>query len=277
MIGQVFSRLTVLEELPKDKHGKPRYRCLCECGNLYDTTANRLRMGRTKQCITCVNLQIARSNTKVNMAQNQKLYFIYNSMRHRCKEDQDYGSRGIKVCDRWLEQPNGFSNFLEDMGIPEDPNLTIDRINYKLGYFKENCRWVDMTIQNHNRGKRQDSISSNYIGVSFNTKNNKWVAQICFKGKISSKYFYDEYNAAIYYDNLSEEIYGDRPNKTERKVVNPASRYLAKVSFNKETNEYIAKLTINGKRESIGSYESKEKAKDALLDFVKVLENPPQF
>lgn len=78
----------------------------------------------------------------------------YNSwvaMISRCKYKthpsySHYGGMGIKVCDRWLT----FNNFLEDMGErPEGKSL--DRIDIKKGYFKENCRWSTRKEQDLNR------------------------------------------------------------------------------------------------------------------------------
>ena len=48
-------------------------------------------------------------------------YRIWQGIKKRCYNPNEkcyehYGGRGITVCDRWIEKPNGFKNFLEDMG-----------------------------------------------------------------------------------------------------------------------------------------------------------------
>lgn len=79
----------------------------------------------------------------------------YNSwagMLRRCTDPkatgyEDYGGRGIKVCERW----RSFTAFLEDMG--ERPEgKTLDRFPDKDGNYEPgNCRWATVTEQNRNR------------------------------------------------------------------------------------------------------------------------------
>ena len=55
-----------------------------------------------------------------------------------------------------------------------------------------------------------------YIGVHLKAGGSKFLAAICLDGKVEKLGWFDnELDAATAYDNRSEELYGDRPNKTK--------------------------------------------------------------
>ena len=71
-----------------------------------------------------------------------------NNPKHR--RYSDYGGRGIKVCERWMD----FNNFLADMG--ERPEgLTLDRIDPNGNYEPGNCRWATDSVQQTNKRKKK--------------------------------------------------------------------------------------------------------------------------
>ena len=78
-------------------------------------------------------------------------YRSWQNMKTRCLNPnhprfKNWGGRGIKVCERWMD----FTNFLADMG--EKPEgLTLDRINNDGNYEPGNCRWATRKQQVQNR------------------------------------------------------------------------------------------------------------------------------
>jgi hypothetical protein len=127
-------------------------RVRCECGNEFDVKLHDFKEGRVKSC-GCL-LKKSHGHTyysKDNTEEGRRTYISYSSMKKRCyyvegEHYPHYGGRGIKVCDRWLEEHNGYKNFLEDMGF-RPKGMTLDRIDVDGNYEPGNCRWSDNKTQ----------------------------------------------------------------------------------------------------------------------------------
>jgi len=152
--GLVFGKLTVIKLDYKDNYGHLIWLCKCSCGNITKLKSTALLNRGTKSC-GCYRIDRIKETRTTHGLSKHFLYPTYISMLNRCYNPKtkcyfNYGERGIKVCDRWLES---FENFLEDIG--EKPEgLTLDRINNDGDYEKDNCRWVTYKEQNNNRRKR---------------------------------------------------------------------------------------------------------------------------
>jgi hypothetical protein len=106
-------------------------------------------------------------------------YTAWRHMIDRCKNIKnkhfdDYGGRGITVCERWH---NSFENFYADMGPRPSQKHSIDRIDNNCGYEPSNCRWATATTQALNKRKQMRNTSG-YPGVWYSETERKWKAYI---------------------------------------------------------------------------------------------------
>lgn len=159
LTGQRFGRLVVESFAYADKHRNAVWNCICDCGKRVSVYGLNLRSGHTISC-GCYQQEI---NT-IHGKSYTRLHRIWADIKTRCynpsnKAYERYGGRGITMCNEWK---NDFQSFYDwAMGCGYEEHLTIDRIDNDKGYFPDNCRWVDIEVQNNNK---RNNIQIEYKG-----------------------------------------------------------------------------------------------------------------
>lgn len=180
-VGDIFTRWTVIgNEFTNEKY--PKILCRCECGIEKYINAHNLIRGQSKSCGCLV-----KDTNETHGIYGTVEWITYHGMLARCYNESskvytDYGGRGIKVCDRWLEPDGvGLMNFVKDMGERPD-NTSLDRIDVNSGYSPENCRWTSKSMQAFNR-RKTDKNTSGRQGVFWRKGSGKWIVKFTIDGK----------------------------------------------------------------------------------------------
>jgi hypothetical protein len=159
-----FGKLTLLRETAPDI-----FLCKCDCGTKVEFFRSQLANDVKRHC-GCLSsrqgdhpVHVGHTRTYKTRSGKQRMrtsaeFNSWKNMKERCTvksriEYENYGGRGIQVCERWkLPKGEGFRNFLTDMG-PRPAGMTLDRINPQGHYEPTNCRWADAKVQANNQGR----------------------------------------------------------------------------------------------------------------------------
>ncbi|MEC1716608.1 hypothetical protein [Schinkia azotoformans] len=166
-IGKKFGMLLVLEKRykPEAKY-KYYWLCKCDCGKIKEIRNDQL--GRSTVSCGCYNKSLNQTKiadaTRTHGMTDTKLYSMWRDLRNRCYNKnvdryQNYGGRGITVCNEWKEAFEPFMEWAFSNGYKE--GLTIDRIDVNGNYEPSNCRFISKKAQMRNK---TSNVMINYYG-----------------------------------------------------------------------------------------------------------------
>ncbi len=168
--NSVHGRWTVISHVGSDKHGKAEWHVVCTCGRHAIVLGHHLRSGHSRSCNQCVNKVIPVEAHSVGKTPtgghirtvNDKrmvsyLYRLRCNMKSRCYNPnstsyQNYGARGVRVHDPWLQSFPTFRDWMnENLGPRPTPQHSIDRLRNDGNYEPGNIRWASKSEQLRNR------------------------------------------------------------------------------------------------------------------------------
>ena len=153
-------------EISEVINGRKFFKCICDsCSNEFTSRSDKPQFST---CKSCSHKEAGKNRTTHgDTNSNSRLYVTWGNMRRRClnpteKEFRNYTSKGITLCDEWRDYIS-FKKWAMSNGYTD--KLCIDRIKNDKGYSPDNCRFVNYSIQNANKGITNKN-STGFIGVS---------------------------------------------------------------------------------------------------------------
>jgi len=149
--GETRGKLTAISAI---RGKRVRWLCVCECGRFTSPLASAFKRDEFHSCGLCRDYAFGDGKRAPSDFPRswRSTFDSWWAMVNRCYNThsadwKNWGGRGIRVCDRWLNSP---SAFIEDMGV-RPLGMTLDRIDVDGHYQPGNCRWADHKTQSSNK------------------------------------------------------------------------------------------------------------------------------
>lgn len=171
-VGTIKDMLTILS-IGTQHYSERTVVCQCKCGKVKEMHIKNFYITKSCGCF-CVEQRrkatMTHGHSSILDMVRRKFHDRWKGMVKRCYNPKmhaysNYGGRGIKVCDRWLEPDGvGSQNYYEDihniLGPQPGPNYSLDRIDNDGNYEISNLRWATLSTQSKNQRRNIKSGNS---------------------------------------------------------------------------------------------------------------------
>jgi hypothetical protein len=143
--GERFGRWTVIGDGTRTSH----WLCRCACGREREVSKTRMRRGHSNGCLICHIREISTHHGESTRPgfKGSPEFRAWMFIKQRAGKRAYYAN--VTVSPRWLG-PDGFANFLADMGRMPSPRMEPDRIRSNGNYEPGNVRWATRKQQMRN-------------------------------------------------------------------------------------------------------------------------------
>lgn len=198
MLGTKWGELTVISEV-EAQSGRRMFLCKCSCGREKIIRGSHLRYGAIKTCRKCNEvIYEVRGDITVGKLTNGHQFTIDSRFYNKVSKHQWCINLGGYFFTRIKGRPISLHRYIANI---TDKNIYIDHINrIKSDNRISNLRIATRSENSFNVDVRE-GCTSKFKGVSWNKRDKKWQAEICYKrSKIFIGRYHSEEDAAGVYN-----------------------------------------------------------------------------
>ena len=184
MLGKKFGRLTVIEERPPTPAGHSTWLCLCDCGKEAIRTSTSMKRSQFSSC-GCWHREGFDNPLFRGVGEISGNWFWHVVYRSACGRKSRYAiERKLEIdiqfiWDLFLKQNRKCALSGIELTFPKNNNneekkkstASLDRIDSKKGYIKDNVQWVHKDVNRMKNIYSQDYFVKMCKAISSNINN----------------------------------------------------------------------------------------------------------